>query len=97
MWEFEDNTIYGVAAVEDEVIVFGANNIYTCSVDSRPKILMPTNGNSAFATAVIDPGTIVKRGNSFNARVQDNEGTSTKDLDNFNVSNYSKKRKQRCR
>jgi len=31
---------------------------------------------------------IVQRGNSFNARVQDNEGTSTKDLDNFNVSNY---------
>ena len=64
IWEFTDERIYGIAAVEDEVLIFGRNNIYTCSVGSRPKILLPLRGNSSLGSALTAPNSIIKKDNS---------------------------------
>lgn len=64
IWEFKDERVYGVAAIEDEVLIFCKNNIYTCSVSSRPKVLIPLKGNSSLSTGITNQYSIAKRDNS---------------------------------
>ena len=62
-WEFEDNAIYGMEAVEDEIIVFGSDNIYICSVNAQPRPLMLLRGIANITSGNIPVGSITRRGN----------------------------------
>lgn len=67
IWSFNDSHISGVVTQEDEVIVYGLNNTYTCTVNSQPKPLLFLGGNSSLGlpSAVNSPrpGSILKRTN----------------------------------
>ena len=62
--EFEENIIYAIKKCEDEIIVFGRDNIYVCSVDSPIRVLMPLRNNSNFANLTLsnNPGNYISRG-----------------------------------
>jgi len=66
IWEFTDNTIFGVAAVENEVLIMCRDNTYTCSVNTRPKVLVPLKGNATLTSPTVfaNPYSIVKKDNS---------------------------------
>ena len=60
IWEFKDNHVFGVEIVEDDVVVFARNNVYVCSVDSKPRILLLKGGNSNVQESTPEPGSIKK-------------------------------------
>ena len=64
IWEFEDFTIYGIKFTGEEIVVFGRDNIYTCSVNSSIRPLMPMRGNTNLTFAVMYAGGIVRRSGS---------------------------------
>ena len=64
MWEFTDERLFGVASLEDEVLIFGKNNVYTCSVSSRIKILMPLRENSCLKAGLLTANSVIKKNNS---------------------------------
>lgn len=65
VWEFTDNQIFSIELLENEVIVHGRDNIYTCSVTSPIQVLMPLRGNSNFVLASSPtPGRLIKKGTS---------------------------------
>src|SRR3990167_9187814 len=50
--------------LEDEVLVFGHNNLYTCTVGSRPRPLMSFQNNPVIsATNLIHPASTIRRDN----------------------------------
>lgn len=51
VWDFNDVQIFAIKQCGDETVVFGRNNIYSCSVGSPPRILIPLRPNSNFASA----------------------------------------------
>lgn len=45
-WEFKDSNVIAIQKIENDILVFGRNNIYICNVDSPPQVLMSLMGNS---------------------------------------------------
>lgn len=41
IWEFRDRLTKGIEVLEDDVVIVGTNNIYSCSIDSAIKPIMP--------------------------------------------------------
>lgn len=64
IWEFKDNGVFGVQVVEDEVIIHGQTNIYTCSINSKPRVLMPKTNNTNITSGPPEPGSLVKMGDN---------------------------------
>lgn len=71
IWEFEDRYSIGLEFLENEVLVVGANNFYTCNVDAALKPILPTLGESILSTdnptaftMPTSPRTIIKKNNS---------------------------------
>ena len=66
IWEFEDNITYGMKFTGEEIVVFGRDNIYTCSVSSPLRPIMSTRGQSVFANIAptSGPGAIIARDGS---------------------------------
>src|SRR3990167_1555571 len=62
IWDFEDSSVGGVVCVENEVLIIGATNVYTCSVNSRPVPLLPGKENTSLLQNVNAPGAITKNG-----------------------------------
>ena len=66
IWEFNDSRIYSIAYVDGEVIVIGADNIYSCSLTSPITPIMPLRGNASLTLNYQyppTPGSTIKRGN----------------------------------
>ena len=65
VWDFNDQRVFGVTVVEDEVIIIGVDNIYTCSVNSKPRVLVPLKGNASLpaSTVAVEPYAVIKQEN----------------------------------
>ena len=63
IWEFRDNFVIGAVSIEDETVIFGQNNVYVCSVNSRPKSLLIKGGNSTIQQSAPEPGSIIRVNN----------------------------------
>ena len=66
-WEFDDERLFAVARSEDEIIVFGSNNLYTCSISSRPKPISSFRNNvlgtipGSISIGQIYPASVINR------------------------------------
>lgn len=63
IWEWEDTITFGMKFTGEEVIIFAQDGIYTCTVDSPPRMIMSFQGNSSLTSFNIYQGAIIRKGN----------------------------------
>ena len=62
-WEVPDDNFSAGERIEDDILVFGRNNIYICNVNSPLRVLMPLRGNSNLSASTSPaPYAVVRRG-----------------------------------